>query len=101
MVFVVEIPGDLREWTIEVTCMSVVGQQATIGGRVTRYKSSAGTPNQERGWLFEVADNDIVGNPGSLPDTFNLQGLLEAPQVCPAPTFGSPITEGDFVVEQN
>jgi hypothetical protein len=84
--------------TADVTCLTVVGNRATIGGRITRLKSSL--IDNRRGLLFTVTDNTIAGNQIA-PDQFSGTRVLDVPQVCPPPGADTPIIEGDIVVEEN
>lgn len=87
----------VTEALAEVTCLRVVGNRATIGGRVKRVRGEF----SGRGLLFDVTDNTAPS--GQLgPDLFRTQALPEPPQVCPPPTgTGLPVVKGEIVVEQN
>lgn len=83
--------------TADVTCLTVVNNKATLSGRVTRFQGSV--PPQ-RGLFFDVTDNTIARQQVA-PDQFAGTLQPEALQVCPAPMSGSPITQGDILVEDN
>ena len=80
----------------DVTCLTVVGNRATIGGQVT---SSTGLAS--RGILFYVTDNTLSTGDQIVPDEFFIVLVPESPQVCPPPGSGVPLASGDIVVEQN
>lgn len=85
-------------YTAEVTCLTVIGNRAVIGGRVTR---ASGSFANIRSVTFHVVDNTNAGGENIVPDTFlQLVSLEPAPQVCPPPVDGFPLTRGDIVVEQ-
>lgn len=81
----------------DVTCLTIVNNRATIGGRVTRFEGDF-TPT--RGLLFNATDNTIAKQQVA-PDQFAAAFVAEAPQVCPAPTADHPITDGDILVEES
>jgi hypothetical protein len=102
MHLVARFGGTINTFTAEVTCMTVVGRRATIGGNVTRFTSTTGVVLTSRGLLFDVTDNTAVGGEQLVPDQFQGTTMSDAPQVCPAPSgSGGPVVEGDIVVEQN
>jgi hypothetical protein len=99
MTLIVSDPTGTSKWRAEVTCLRVVNNTAMIGGRVTHLSGNA-TP--ARGLLFNVVDNDIANYPFSPLDEFSYTFASQVPQICPVPAFfGSPITQGDIVVEQS
>jgi hypothetical protein len=76
-----------------VTCLTVVGNAAMIGGAVER--SEATVPAEGTGVFIVAEDN---GEPGDA-DRVNLIFTATPPTVCPAPAlFNSPILQGNFVV---
>ena len=79
----------------EVTCLTVSGNKATIGGRVDR--SRPGFPVVGSGWLQEVEDN---GEPGDMDRSRTTPFLAQAPDFCPTPTATTLITaeQGNYVV---
>jgi hypothetical protein len=87
----------VAEVNADVTCLTVVGNRATIGGRVKRVRGEF----SGRGVLFDVTDNTTpTGQPTA--DLFRSQTLPEPPQLCPAPTLAErAVVKGDIVVEQN
>jgi hypothetical protein len=102
MRLVARFGGTVNEFTAEVTCMTVVGRRATIGGKVTRFTSSTGFVLTNRGLIFDVTDNTAVGGEQLVPDQFQGFTAADPPQVCPPPSgAGGPVVEGDIVVEQN
>jgi hypothetical protein len=88
--------GQTATATANVTCLTVVNNRAALGGRVTKFKGSFPPP---RGLVFNVADNTIAKQQVA-PDEFAAAFVAEAPQVCPAPTPGHPLTSGDITVEE-
>jgi len=83
--------------TAEVTCLQVLNNQAAIGGHVTRFSGDF-TPT--RGLLFNGTDNTVAGQQPTA-DLFDASFLADAPQECPVPTPGHPITSGDIYVDQS
>jgi len=83
--------------TAEVTCLNVVNNTAAIGGHVIKFSGDF-TPT--RGLLFNGVDNTVARQQVS-PDLFDAAFLPDAPQVCPAPSGGHPITSGDVYVDQS
>jgi hypothetical protein len=85
----------LLEVTAEVTCLQVVGNRATIGGRITRQRGSSAS-----GLLFDVTDNTLASGVQNGLDVFNYELLEQVPQVCQAPTgAGQNLVDGDLTVE--
>jgi len=83
--------------TAEVTCLNVVNNTAAIGGHVIKFSGDF-TPT--RGLLFNGVDNTVARTQVS-PDLFDGAFVADAPQVCPAPSGGHPITSGDVYVDQS
>jgi hypothetical protein len=78
----------------DVTCLRVVGNNATIGMRIDRSKLP-GFPGEGNGFLFYVSD---YGEPGDLDSHLDIP-LTTPPTVCLAPiTFAFPQRHGNFVV---
>jgi hypothetical protein len=99
MTLIVSNSTGTSKWRADVTCIRVLNNTATIGGRVTQVSGNA---FPTRGILFNVVDNTVANDPFSPLDLFSYNFLLDAPQNCPLPSqSGSPITEGDIVVEQH
>jgi hypothetical protein len=81
----------------DVTCLTIVGNQAVVGGRVTQSEGIA-----SRGIIFFVTDNTLSTGDQIVPDGWFATLVPESPQVCPPPsTFSIPLMSGDIVVEQN
>jgi hypothetical protein len=94
-----EIPEAETGVTAEVTCLTVVGNRAAIGGRI---KSAFGVFTFGRSVVFHVVDNTLPNGENPVPDLFaQIVSADPAPQVCPPPIDGFPLTSGDVVVEQN
>ena len=83
--------------TAEVTCLNVVNNTAAIGGHVIKFSGDF-TPT--RGLLFNGVDNTVARQQVG-PDLFDSAFVADAPQVCPAPSGGHPITSGDIYVGQS
>lgn len=80
--------------TADVTCLSVVNNRATVGGRVTKFD---GTFPPTRGLVFNATDNTIARQQVA-PDRFVSAFAPEAPQVCPPPSADRDVTSGDVLV---
>jgi len=91
------LPESTADVTADVTCLQVVNNTAAIGGHVTRF---AGSLTPTRGILFNGTDNTVAGQQPT-PDLFDSAFLTDAPQVCPPPSGGHPITSGDVYVDQS
>jgi hypothetical protein len=77
-----------------VTCVLVVGNRASVGGRVTR-SSGAGGPPVGSGFVQVIEDN---GTPGRNDRSHTLL-VPSPPMICPAPT--TPVfvvARGNYVV---
>jgi hypothetical protein len=83
--------------TADVTCLNVVNNTAAIGGHVTKF---SGDFPPTRGLLFNGVDNTVAKQQVG-PDLFDSAFVADAPQVCPAPSGGHPITSGDVYVDQS
>jgi hypothetical protein len=89
--------------TIDVTCLTVVLNVATIGGEITHVNAPGGDPvpivQEGRGALFVATDN---GNPvnGQPVDQFAFVALPAAPPaICPPlGPFAGPLTNGNILV---
>lgn len=78
----------------EVTCLSVQGNNATIGMRIDRSKLP-GFPGEGNGFLFYVSD---YGEPGDMDSHLDVP-LTTPPTTCPTPiVFAYPQKSGNFVV---
>jgi len=77
-----------------ITCLTVSGNKATIGGRVDR--SKPGLPAVGSGWIQEVEDN---GSPGDMDSSLTTVFVTPPPN-CPAPPVSTLITaeQGNYVV---
>jgi hypothetical protein len=91
------LPAQNADVTADVTCLQVVNNTAAIGGHVTKFTGNF-TPT--RGILFNGTDNTVAGQQ-TAPDVFDGAFVADAPQVCPAPSGGHPITSGDVYVDQS
>jgi hypothetical protein len=92
-----EATGFLADDAGVVTCLNVVGNNATIGMRIDRSKLP-GLPGEGGGWLFYVSD---YGEPGAgpPPDSHLDVPMATPPTVCPLPiAFTYPQKNGNFVV---
>jgi hypothetical protein len=77
-----------------VTCVLVVGNRASVGGRVTR-SSGAGGPSVGSGFIQVIEDN---GEPGR-NDRSHTLFVASPPMVCPAPTMPFfVVARGNYVV---
>jgi hypothetical protein len=80
----------------EVTCLNVVGNLATAGGRLERAENFPG------GFQTLIVSVQDFGEPGggpTTPDTFNAQvELTPPPTTCPVLPAAFPSTEGNVVV---
>jgi hypothetical protein len=86
--------GFLFDEAGEVTCLRVVGNNATVGMRIDRSKLP-GLPGEGDGFLFYVSD---YGEPGDLDSHLDVP-MATPPTTCPAPiTFAYPHKSGNFVV---
>ena len=78
-----------------VTCMLVVGNQASVGGRVTK-SSGVGGPEVGTGFIQFTEDN---GSPGR-NDRSHTLFFLNPPATCPAPTTPAfVLAKGNYVVK--
>jgi hypothetical protein len=91
------LPAKNADVTADVTCLQVVNNTAAIGGHVTKF---AGDFPPTRGLLFNGTDNTIAGQQ-TAPDLFDGAFVVDAPQTCPPPSGGHPITSGDVYVDQS
>jgi hypothetical protein len=92
-----DLPTRNADVTAEVTCLQVVNNTAALGGHVIKFTGDF-TPT--RGLLFNGVDNTVAGQQPA-PDLFDGAFVADAPQVCPAPSGGHPITDGDVYVDQS
>jgi hypothetical protein len=77
-----------------VTCMQVVGNRASVGGRVTR-SSGVGAPAVGTGFVQFIEDN---GSPGR-NDRSETVLAATPPMICPAPITPSfVVAKGNYVV---
>ncbi len=86
--------GDLQ-FQARVTCLRVEGNEATIGGVIT--KSNFPTIPEGGGIVFYVQDN---GEPGAGTDEFFAHGQPDVPTSCPAPADTIPPTNGNIEVHE-
>jgi hypothetical protein len=91
------IPFEIRG---DVTCLTVVGNTATLGGILTQLEDpSLPNADQYHGFLFVVEDN---GNQQGMPDRISYEFVTPLPpgDVCPVAPGGAifPLTEGNVVV---
>jgi hypothetical protein len=91
------LPSQSADITAEVTCLNVANNTAAIGGHVIKF---SGTATPMSGLLFNAVDNTIARQQ-TAPDLFDGTLVANAPQVCPAPSGGHPITSGDIYVQQS
>jgi hypothetical protein len=77
---------------VDVTCLNVVGNSASIGGEVTSSNDPLSPVGS--GVLIFVTDN---GEPGDQDDFFGFH-TGTPPEVCPAPEPRSIENSGNFVV---
>jgi hypothetical protein len=91
------LPTKNADVTADVTCLQVVNNTAAIGGHVTRF---TGDFPPTAGLLFNAVDNTVAGQQVAL-DLFDGAFVTNAPQACPAPSGGHPITSGDVYVDQS
>ena len=83
--------------TADVTCLSVLNNRATVGGRVVKFDGSF---SPTRGLLFNATDNTIARQQ-TAPDRFVSAFAAEAPQECPPPSADREMTDGDVLVLEN
>jgi hypothetical protein len=82
-----------------VTCLSVIGNQATISGDVTDVTPGTFPGFAIRSFIIRAVDNTEVGLPDQI-DYFFSSGLPPPPPSCGAFTFfPSPIVDGQIVVK--
>jgi hypothetical protein len=80
----------------EVTCLTVVGNQAGIGGIITELVNNPTQIPDPHGFIYTVEDN---GNQQVLPDRVGTILLLSNPPLgCPPGSTAIPLSEGNFVV---
>jgi hypothetical protein len=79
----------------EVTCLNVVGNLATAGGRIERAENFPGFQTL----IVSVQDFGEPGGGPTTPDTFNAQALMTPPPTtCPVLPATFPATHGNIVV---
>jgi len=92
-------PGTpFRDFRGEVTCLSVLGNDARIGGRITHTDPTLpSNPMVGQGVLINISDN---GDPRDQPpDAVNYQLVSSPPMSCPLPfNATAPIDQGNYVV---
>jgi hypothetical protein len=76
----------------EVTCMSVSGNQATIGIEIVKSSDPALIG---KGELWSVVDN---GSPGDSDRIAGYPITAAPPVVCPALSFNVPVVSGNYVI---
>jgi hypothetical protein len=89
---VLEVPPFLPDYRGRVTCLSVVGNEATIGIEIVKSED----PSQEgQGQLWSVVDGSASG----APDRIAGFPITATPPVeCPPLSFNVPIISGDYVI---
>jgi len=94
MWYTADNPGFTVDVAGEVTCLNVVGSNATIGMKIDRSKLP-GFPGTGNGFLFYVSD---YGEPGDMDSHLDVP-LNSPPLTCPPPiVFLFPQMHGNFIV---
>jgi hypothetical protein len=83
---------DIHSYTGEVTCLSVIGNQATIGIEIVKSSDPALVGQGE---LWSVVDN---GSPGDSDRIAGYEITSTPPVVCPPLFFNVPIVSGNYVI---
>jgi hypothetical protein len=82
----------IHTYTGEVACLSVIGNQATIGIVIVKSSDPALIGHGE---LWSVVDN---GSPGDLDRIAGFEITPTPPVVCPPLFFNVPVVSGNYVV---
>jgi hypothetical protein len=82
----------IHSYTGEVTCLSVIGNQATIGIVIVKSSDPA---LLGQGELWSVVDN---GSPGDSDRVAGFEITPTPPVVCPPLFFNVPVASGNYVV---
>ena len=83
---------DIHSYTGEVTCLSVIGNQATIGIEIVKSSDPALVGQGE---LWSVVDN---GSPGDSDRIAGYEITPTPPVVCPPLFFNVPVVSGNYVI---
>jgi hypothetical protein len=95
------VPGNASitvELDADITCLTVVGNLARVGGFVTKFTENGVPVTGVQGILETVEDNHLLGTPDMVGTIFTLPA---APSICPPPVPGEaniPINQGNIVV---
>ena len=94
------VPGDIAmvELDADVTCLSVVGNLATVGGFVTQFVVNGVAVTGVHGLLQIFEDNRALGVPDAVS---GVTTLPDAPSICPPPNPAAAtfvINRGNIVV---
>jgi hypothetical protein len=91
-----ETPGPPLDFRGRVTCLTVTGNRAVVGGEVDREQSKLPPPPGRNGVLIEYVDNGEGNEP---PDMSRPTSTASPPEVCPsALNIAQPITSGNVSV---
>jgi hypothetical protein len=83
---------DLHSYTGEVTCLTVIGNQATIGIRIVK---SSNPTFIGQGELWSIVDN---GSPGDADGIAGREITPVPPVACPLLFFTVPVVSGNYVI---
>jgi hypothetical protein len=83
---------DIHSYTGEVTCLSVIGNQATVGIEIVKSSDPALIGQGE---LWSVVDN---GSPGDSDRIAGYEITPTPPVVCPPLFFNVPVVSGNYVI---
>jgi hypothetical protein len=84
-----------------VTCLRVLGNTAVLGIRNTKLEATGYPPSVYPGTIQFVTDGALLGIPDSISYQFPVTFV---PTVCPVPSMAFtifPMTQGNFVVQDN
>jgi hypothetical protein len=82
----------IHSYTGEVTCLSVVGNQATVGIEIVKSSDPALIGQGE---LWNITDN---GSPGDADQIAGFEITPTPPLVCPPLFFSVPVVSGNYVI---
>jgi hypothetical protein len=85
----------IHSYTGDVTCLSVFGNQATVGMQITKSSDPALIGQGE---LWSVVDN---GSPGDTDRIAGYEITPTAPVVCPSLFFNVSVVSGNYVVHDD